>query len=303
MRVALVFIDGFGLGEADPEINPLAWDGSFFHSWLGQPLTRQGIGAGRMAPGLVVVPTDACLGVEGLPQSATGQTSLFTGVNAQKAVGHHVNGFPTAALRRILQEKGIFARLAGTGKRAVFANAFTTEYLRAVQEGRVRASATTVAAQAGDQPLRLVDKLLAGQAVYQDLTRKGLVERGIVPETISPVQAGRDLATIINANDFTLFEYFQTDRCGHKQNKSWARQILEDFGLFFQELLAGLEPAETLLVVTSDHGNFEALDRKAHTLNPVPTIAWGAAAAEFTTVRCLTDILPRILRVLQVPME
>ena len=29
MRVALVFIDGFGLGEADPEINPLAWDGSF----------------------------------------------------------------------------------------------------------------------------------------------------------------------------------------------------------------------------------------------------------------------------------
>lgn len=299
MQVALVFIDGFGLGEANPAINPMAKEGSFFTKWLGRPLTREGIGAGIFAPGLVVVPTDACLGVGGLPQSATGQTSLFTGINAQQAAGGHVNGFPNAALRVILQESGIFARLAGTGKRAVFANAFTPEYQQTVAEGKWRHSASTVAALAGDQPLRQVEEMLAGRAVFQDLTRKNLVERGTVDQTISPGQSGKDLANVIRDNDFTLFEYFQTDRCGHKQNSAWAGQILRDFGGFFQELLAKVNPEETLLLVCSDHGNFEALDRKTHTLNPVPTIAWGAAADRFSDVKCLTDIVPRILQTLQ----
>ena len=44
-------------------------------------------------------PIDAALGIEGLPQSATGQTALFTGVNAPQLVGMHISAFPTQDLR------------------------------------------------------------------------------------------------------------------------------------------------------------------------------------------------------------
>ena len=44
------------------------------------------------------VPLDACLGVPGLPQSATGQATLFCGRNAAAFMGRHVTGFPGPTL-------------------------------------------------------------------------------------------------------------------------------------------------------------------------------------------------------------
>ena len=40
------------------------------------------------------------LGIEGLPQSATGQTALFTGINAAQLLGRHLFGFPNQPFRR-----------------------------------------------------------------------------------------------------------------------------------------------------------------------------------------------------------
>ena len=51
------------------------------------------------------VPLDATLGVPGMPQSATGQTALFTGVNAAQLLGRHVEGFPPARLRELLHQE------------------------------------------------------------------------------------------------------------------------------------------------------------------------------------------------------
>src|SRR6266550_750047 len=74
-RVLLFFIDGLGIGTRGPH-NP--FDGlsdaaplAIFHNELADiPF------AGILAP------TDACLGIEGRPQSASGQTTILTGVQA-----------------------------------------------------------------------------------------------------------------------------------------------------------------------------------------------------------------------------
>jgi len=59
----------------------------------------------------VLVETDSRLGVEGRPQSASGQTTILTGINAPAAIGHHKQGFPNAALLKIIREHSIFLQL------------------------------------------------------------------------------------------------------------------------------------------------------------------------------------------------
>ena len=69
-------------------------------------------------------PIDACLGVEGLPQSATGQATMFTGVNCPKTVGKHCEGFPTPVIRKIIGDGNIFTELKKRGKKVKFADAY-----------------------------------------------------------------------------------------------------------------------------------------------------------------------------------
>jgi len=67
-------------------------------------------------PAAVLVPTDACMGVPGLPQSATGQTSLLAGLNAPAAVGRHINGYCTTSLAALLNGRSLFSRVEGRRK-------------------------------------------------------------------------------------------------------------------------------------------------------------------------------------------
>ena len=209
MNLLMIFIDGFGLGAADPAANPfLAAEMPFVRRLLnGQPLTLESVGAGIVRPGLTIRPLDARCDVPGIPQSATGQTALFSGINAAKIAGRHIHGFPNRALREILNQHGIFKRLGEAGRKAVFANTFTAEYFRAVREGkgrgRARHSATTIAALAGKEPLRMLPDLLQGAAVYQDITNEALRERGYEIAPLAPEEAGRRLARLAAAYDFT----------------------------------------------------------------------------------------------------
>jgi bisphosphoglycerate-independent phosphoglycerate mutase (AlkP superfamily) len=50
-------------------------------------------------------------------------------------------------------------------------------------------------------------------------------------------------------------------------------------------------------VITSDHGNLEALDHRHHTLNPVPTLVIGTARRAFAAgLSDLTHLAPAIER-------
>ena len=127
-RTLMVFVDGLGMGAPDPAYNPIFGGAA---PVLARLLAEE------------AAPVDATLGVPGLPQSATGQTTLFTGVNAAAAVGRHVEGFPGPALQAILREFNLFSRLRARGGAVAFANAYYPDEASRARMRR-RPSVTTV---------------------------------------------------------------------------------------------------------------------------------------------------------------
>jgi 2,3-bisphosphoglycerate-independent phosphoglycerate mutase len=299
MHILLLFIDGFGLGEADSAQNPLArFHSAFFHSLLHGSLTKQC--SQIISDVFCLIPVDATLGVSGLPQSATGQTTLFTGVNAAKHMGHHVSAFPGPQLAKIIAEHGILRQLQQQGYGVTSANAYLSDYFQLVASRKRRHSATTLAILGAGLSLRSIEDIKSGQAIYQDITNEMLGSFGITDiPVIDPWQAGVNLAKLVKQYDLTLFEYFQTDRIGHKQNWLKAELIIKDL----DGLLCGFWQAcqgDCTLILTSDHGNFEDLSVKTHTLNQVPLLIVGAKCREIARqITDLTSITPAILSVMQ----
>jgi 2,3-bisphosphoglycerate-independent phosphoglycerate mutase len=298
LPLLMLFLDGLGLGLTDAKINPLTRSGMLFwrERFQGRPLTADTVGSGITTSHFICRPTDTTLGVAGLPQSATGQTAIFTGINAARIAGRHISGFPTKALRRMIEENSLFKQLKQAGRQVVFANVFTKEYFNATRRGKWRHSVTTTAVLAAHSELLLVPDLLAGTAVYQDIINEQLQDKGYHVPLVRPEEAARNLVRRAVQNDFTLFEYFQTDRCGHGQNWELAQELLNRLDRFIGALAGQVDQAGLDLLVVSDHGNIEDLSVKTHTFNPVPTMAIGARAEEFGEIKTLLDIYPAVLR-------
>jgi len=279
--VLMLFVDGIGLPTNPDAPTPLRND---------------------VCPSLMAlleqdtVATDAGLGVPGLPQSATGQTALLTGINAPAVVGRHMEGFPGKALRDIVRQHNIFRKLADAGFSSTFANGYLAALVEDVHALRVK-SVTTVAALSAFGDVRRLPHLMSQDAVSHDLTRESLAARGYRGPCIAPEQAANDLATIAATHAFTLFEFFQTDRAGHRADLDAAENVLRKFDRFLAALLLRTDAAGILLVLTSDHGNIEDASVRTHTHNPVPFAARGPGAADLRSqIRDLTDITPAILR-------
>ncbi len=186
-------------------------------------------------------------------------------------------------------------RQAGV-ERVKFANTYTRRFF----ETRPRwISATTAAVEAAGLRFNVLEDLIAGRAIYHDFTNAMLIERGEQVELRTPEQAGEMLGAIVAANQFTLYEYFITDKIGHAQDLDAARRVLLMLAAFIRATLSRLNLKETTVLLTSDHGNVEDLSSRNHTLNPVPTIVWGANRNRIaTTIKSLTDITPAILKTL-----
>jgi hypothetical protein len=286
MGVLLLFVDGVGLGEPDPTKNPL----------LRGRLTRLRLAQGLPAPepAAILVPTDACLGISGLPQSATGQTSILAGVNAPATVGRHINGYCTKSMAALLEGQSVFSRVKAAGGDVTYANAFTPRFL----ESRPRfLSVSTVAITQAGLRLRTLDDLARGDALFHDFTNRLLPERGYYLPIVAPAEAGKRLAAIMEAHTFTMYEHFLTDLAGHAQNMDRAVEVLENLESLLDSLLSHLDLAAHLVIWASDHGNLEDLSVKTHTRNPVPTLLWGRGAADVAAgIRDLSHIAPAILR-------
>jgi hypothetical protein len=289
-RVLLFFIDGLGIGTRGPH-NP--FDGLEDAA----PLAVFQNEISDVPFDGVVVRTDACLGVEGRPQSASGQTTILTGVNAPQIIGAHKQGFPNPPLLDIIREHSIFLQLKHKGIESItFANTYTRKFF----ERRPRwISATTAAVEAAGMRFNVVDDLRAGRAVYHDFTNATLAERGEQAALRTPEEAGRVLARIASSHRFTLYEYFITDKIGHAQDYFEARRVLPMLAQFIRTVLAHLDLSKTTMLLTSDHGNIEDLSARNHTLNPVPTIVWGKHChAAASRIRNLADITPVIVDLL-----
>src|SRR5262245_30091655 len=211
--VLLFFIDGLGIGTRGPH-NPLdKLDSS-------APLAVFQNEEPEMFLDGVVVPTDPCLGVPGRPQSASGQTTILTGVNAPAQIGYHKQGFPNQALRDIIQTHSIFRQLREAGVAPItFAHAYGRQFF--IERPRW-VSATPAAVEAAGLSFRTIDDVKAGAAVFMDFTNRFLIVRGEdVPERTEE-DAATVLASIAAQNRFTLYEYFITDKVGHAQDMSMA---------------------------------------------------------------------------------
>jgi len=284
----LFFIDGLGIGTRVPfnpfhnldEASPLA----VFQD-EEPPLPFDG----KLAR------TDACLGVAGRPQSASGQTTILTGVNVPATLGLHKQGFPNEAMRGILREHSVFLQLLRAGITPnVFANAYTNRFF----EHRPRwASATTTAVEAAGMNFRTIEDLRKGRALYHDFTNRLLREAGEDQmELRTPEEAGAILAGIAAQHRFTLYEYFITDKIGHAQDIMAARKVIVELAAFTRSLLAHSDFSQTTVLLTSDHGNLEDLSTRNHTLNTVPTIIWGAHRQSLAErIHSLADLTPAIV--------
>ena len=287
----LIFIDGLGIGTRGSH-NPLSLLGE-----AARPLAVFENEEPELPHDGVLVRTDTCLGVEGRPQSASGQTTILTGVNVPARLGYHKQGFPNEDMRAILREHSIFLQLLRGGIAPVtFANADTPNFFA---ERPRWVSAMTVAVEAAGLSFRTLEDLLAGRAVFQDFTNRVLAERGFDAPAREPEEAAEVLARIAAEHRFTLYEYFITDRVGHAQDEPAALTVLTNLARFVRAVLSRVDLARTTVIVTSDHGNVEDLSLKNHTRNLVPTLAWGPGRERVRArVRSLADITPAILEIL-----
>jgi 2,3-bisphosphoglycerate-independent phosphoglycerate mutase len=295
-----MFLDGVGLGQADPEINPLvrARMPNMTDLLAGRQLVMNG--GGVETPLATLIPTDALLGVDGTPQSATGQTTLLTGVNAARELGYHWGPHPNEPLRQIISRASIFRSLAEGSRLGAFANAYPQRYFDEVERGKRGLSATGLSARAGGLRLRDHDDLRQGQAVTAFFTNQGW--RDVLGYTdlpdVTPFQAGQTLAALAREHSFTLFEHYYTDVCGHHRDWPQAIQTLESLDEFLGGVLTNL-PANALLIITSDHGNIEDMSVRGHTLNPVPALLVGEARHKIAdSIHSLVDLTPAILSVI-----
>ena len=288
--VLFVFIDGLGIGRRD-ENNPFTRieNDNLLAYFAGEK--RDLIFDGLM------IPTDPRLGVEGRPQSASGQTTILTGVNAPKLLGHHKQGFPNQILRDVIKENSVFLQLKNVNvTENVFANAYTPQFFTEPPRWK---SATTCAVEAAALPYRKLPDLLGGKALFHDFTNKTLRERGFDIPVFSAVEAAEILAGLAANHRFTLYEHFMTDKIGHDRDFNKAETHLPLLANFIGETLKRIDLEKTTVILTSDHGNIEDLSVRNHTLNDVPTIIWGREKDKIAErIKDLTDITPAILRLL-----
>ena len=279
LKVIYLFIDGVGLREPavdnplNKEVCPTLWRLIERHS----------------------KPIDACLGVEGLPQSATGQATMFTGVNCAAAIGKHCEGFPGAELRKIIEDNNLFIELRRRNKRVRFADAYLVDSVEELGARRFK-SVTTVMALTAPESISLTEDLMEDRALMQDLTRETIQDRYPDIPVVAPQRAAEHLFRLALLNDFTLYEFFQTDVSGHSMDYARACAVLRVYDRFLSALVRCTEAADITLVMTADHGNIEAMGERGHTRNPVPFIVLGPSEEWIRDrVNSLQDVTPALL--------
>jgi len=285
-KILLIFVDGLGIGEFDYKFNPLT---AYHDLW---PCGDNG----PQRHDLSWKSIDACLGVDGLPQSATGQTAILTGINAPQELGKHVQGFPSKKLISILKQESIFVKLDKAGYSSTFANAYRhPEDI----EPNSRLSVTSHAFKASGKPFRSLDQIQNGEALYHDFTNEELRKNGYSVPDYSPEEAGIRLADLSTQYDFTLYEHFMTDVVAHRGSRKQALYQISILTRFIHTVLDVAFQSGMMVIVTSDHGNIEDRRTKTHTRNPVPLMWTDIPGIDVKSIpNDISGITPWILHLL-----
>jgi len=296
MKIILVFVDGLGLGTSNPDINPCVQN-DLLH--LACYLDNNAFIKSDTESELIAV--DATLGIPGLPQSATGQVAVLTGQNASRILGRHLFGFPNQPLRDILKTHTILKTVKENGGTCDFLNAFRDPFFDLPETTKWRLSATTCATLAAGLDFHRPEDIAQSKSIYHDITGDFLREKGFDIPILSLEEAGKIVARQSCSFDLLLFEYFMTDRVGHKQDLNQAKQEIQKLDTFINSILSEVNLLDTLVIVTSDHGNIEDLSTKSHTRNPAMTLAWGLKKMDLAQqISDLTHVTPALLNLLEI---
>ena len=311
MNILFLFLDGIGLGSSDPEINPFAKvDMPNLQGLLGgKKLLLDSLPIGVHGDKIetaraTLVALDAGLGVDGLPQSATGQAALLTGINVSAEIGYHYGPKPNKDVAAYLRNGNIFSTLSSQGYHSGLINAYPQGYFDSIQSGRRLYSAIPLAVTSAGILLMTHHDLNSGKAISADFTAEGWRERLNLPDTLvlTPDQAGERMALLANNYDLSFFEYWLSDFAGHRQEMQAAENLLTTFDQVLGGLLRNWDDQQGMILITSDHGNMEDLSTRRHTANPVPALLVGEPTrrSEFASgLTDLTGITPAILRLVQ----
>ncbi len=276
--IAFLFVDGLGL-SADPR-SPLRT--------TSLPTLSELTGNFAVVPhsrdGAAYRVLDATLGIDGLPQSATGQTTLLTGVNGARVLGHHQGPHPGSRMQALLHdEPHCPCGPARRGLRVLHANGYRSEYLeRVLGARRNMMSAFAYAARAAGQALLLSTDPRAHRP-------------GSWPD---PLAAAEAFAAATEQHDLTVLEYFMLDYAGHREPARVPAALHE-----LDAFVAGFRHAspDSTLVICSDHGNAEEPWHTQHTRNPVPLIACGPDADTVPEMTSIADLSGWLRTVLHEP--
>lgn len=274
-RITFLFVDGLGLtasAQSPLHTEPIGTLRALTNGFSSTPFD---------SPGLAYRVLDATLGVDGLPQSATGQTTLLTGVNASEHLGRHQGPHPGPGLRALLGEESVHVWAARQGLSVFHANGYRQEYLTRVGASRRNMlSAFAIAARAaGGELLNLADPRAHWPGYWSQ-----------------PHEAGGMLARASGQHHFTVLEYWALDYAGHRERETIAERLRE-LDAFVAGYLAAA--TDTTLVITSDHGNAEESWHHQHSRNPVPLIVAGPAASTVPLeLGSLTGVAPWLRSVL-----
>ncbi len=297
-KVLFIFLDGIGLGPDNPETNPLAR--------VEMPYLQSLLGGGKLLASAApfeselvsLLALDAGLGVDGLAQSATGQAVLMTGINIPAELGYHYGPKPNPQVAGYLKNGNtLFSWLHAADKGAALLNAYPPRYFSGIESGKRLYSSIPLAVTSAGYSLFNQEDYFAGQALSADFTGHGwrsMLEIAEAPLR-SPHEAGKKLAELAQAYDFSMFEYWASDYAGHKQNMQWAIEQMEIFDGVLEGLVKAWDMGEDLILITSDHGNMEDLSTRRHTDAKVPGLIIGEKHKTFAEgLRDLTGIAPRI---------
>lgn len=285
-NILMVFIDGVGIGKKDELNNPFLKYGfkTFEKIFNAIPSLENS----RLTNGThYLFPTDANLDVDGLPQSGTGQTSLYCGFNAAKYAGRHFGPFPYSTTVPFLKKENLLVYFRERYKSSYFANAYPKVFFDYVRSGKSRLSVTALTCKLTGIRLNRVTDVRKGNALTAELTNERWNQRlGYKLPVIKPESAARRLLKIAGKYKFTLYEYYLSDHLGHLRLSNEFSKIFSELDNFLFTLLNKVNSKEMTLIICSDHGNLEDLSTKTHTRNPALTITAGKSArqiAEYVT--------------------
>ena len=293
MSVLFIFIDGVGIGNESKE-NPFSVDNyESFQTLSGENFFKNGDKIQHSTH--IYKAIDANLNIEGLPQSGTGQTSLFCGENASKVIGKHFGPYPHSGIKHLLKEKSVFHDVQNMGKSPYFMNAYPPIFFEHAKK-RDRWSCTTLMTRSADIKLNSTQEVLAEKALTAEIVQNAWREKlDIDIPKITATNAAQRVLNILPEHDLVLYEYYLTDKAGHNKSLDDARKVLLPLDEFLLHIINN-KRSEDVLVITSDHGNLENLSVKTHTRNEVPLFVMGEGIEHFNSIISLTEVKEGILK-------